>query len=346
MRRNATGHLPVVDKSIHPLLQRVFQNREVSGTECLDFSLSKLLPPDSLKGIQDACGLLHSIMERNGRILVVGDYDTDGATAAAVAILGLKSFGVTSVDYLVPNRFDYGYGLSVAIAKVALDRSPDLVVTVDNGISSLEGVRLLRDAEVDVIVTDHHLAGDELPDASAIVNPNQPGCTFPSKMLSGVGVMFYLLLALRTYLKNISWFDKQSQAAPNLANLLDLVALGTVADVVPLDYNNRILVAQGIARIHQGKCRPGIKALLVVAGKDHCNISSTDLGFVVAPRLNAAGRLDDISMGIECLLAVDDKQAREYASVLHEINVERRHIEQQMQRQAIEFVNRLETNQG
>lgn len=342
MRRDPAASASLLDsEALHPLLQRIFNNRNVSHPEDLELSLSKLHSPNQLKDIEKACALLKHVIARNGRILIVGDYDTDGATASAVAVLGLKSLGAEKVDYLVPNRFDYGYGLSLAIAKVALVKSPDLVVTVDNGISSLEGISFLREAGVEVLVTDHHLAGNELPQASAIINPNQPRCNFPSKMLAGVGVMFYLLLALRSFLKDSGWFEKRKKEPPNLAMLLDLVALGTVADVVPLDHNNRILVAQGIARIHQGRCRPGIKALLAVAGKDHAGISSADLGFVVAPRLNAAGRLDDISMGIECLLTDNEKQAQEYAAILHEMNLERRQIELQMQKQAIDVVDSI-----
>ncbi|MGB5709026.1 MAG: single-stranded-DNA-specific exonuclease RecJ [Arenicellales bacterium] len=344
VRREVVGRLPKSDRTLHPLLRRIFLQRKINGLEDLDHSLAGLYQPDKLKDIDKAAALLYCAVEQGWRVLIVGDYDTDGATATAVAILGLRSLGATSVDYLVPNRFDYGYGLSVEIAKVALIKEPDLVITVDNGISSLAGVKCLREAGIEVIVTDHHLAGVELPAASAIVNPNQPGCEFPSKMLAGVGVMFYLLLALRSLLSAKDWFERNQRKVPNLAQLLDLVALGTVADVVPLDHNNRILVAQGIARIHKGACRLGIKALLAVAGKDYRNVSSTDLGFVLAPRLNAAGRLDDISMGIECLLADEETDAREYADILHEINIERRRIEQKMQHQAVEVVDKLEAS--
>ena len=346
VRREPRESLPTFDGNLHPLLRRIYENRRICGQEELDLSLSNLHPPDSLKGIKIACRLLHRVLKSKGRILVIGDYDTDGATASTVALLGLRALGVEQVDYLVPNRFDFGYGLSPEIANVALSHSPDLVITVDNGITSLEGVRCLRDKGIEVIVTDHHLSGEELPIASAIVNPNQSRCAFPSKSLAGVGVMFYLLLALRRYLNENDWFAKYEKGAPNLANHLDLVALGTVADVVHLDYNNRILVAQGIARIQRGVCRPGIKAILAAAGKDYSGISSTDLGFIVAPRLNAAGRLDDISMGIECLLTDDNGKASELAATLHEINTERKLIEQQMQRQATKFVSDIEGLNG
>ncbi len=346
VRRKAESNLATLSRaptgdSLHPLLQRIFANRNVQDLTGLDHSLSRLHPPGSFEDIDKSCEILRQAIDQDQSILIVGDYDTDGATATTVAILGLRLLGAKDVNYLVPNRFDYGYGLSAGIARVAVEMEPDLVITVDNGISSIEGVQLLRDAGVDVIVTDHHLAGTVLPDANAIINPNQPGCKFPSKMLSGVGVMFYLLMALRATMRDQGWFEQPHAEIPNLAQLLDLVALGTVADLVPLDQNNRILVAQGIARIRNNKCRPGIRALLNVAGKNHDNATSTDLGFIVGPRLNAAGRLDDISMGIECLLAEDEKTARELASILHEINTQRRQIEQKMQQQAVEIVSQI-----
>lgn len=337
VRRQACANLSL---DVHPVLKQVFSRRDVTEPGQLDLSLGQLLPPTGLKNIDSACARLLGAIDDDQQILILGDYDTDGATASAVAMLGLRQLGAGAVDYLVPNRFDYGYGLSPEIARVAIERKPDLVITVDNGIASEEGVALLREANIDVIITDHHLAGEKLPDANAIINPNQPGCTFASKALAGVGVMFYLLLAVRAKMRDAGRFGRD--ATPNLAQLLDLVALGTVADVVPLDYNNRILVAQGIARIQKGLCRPGIAALLEVVGKDPASISSTDLGFVVAPRLNAAGRLDDISMGIECLMAEDPASASELAGVLHEINIERRRIETEMQQQAIRVVEQIQ----
>lgn len=327
--------------ALHPLLHRVLRNRGIKSIDELDHSLKLLHAPSLLKGIDVACELLIRAIEHRQSILIVGDYDVDGATAAAVAILGLKLLTAEAVDYRVPNRFDYGYGLSAGFAKVVLQAKPDLVITVDNGISSVEGIALLRRADIAVIVTDHHLAGDALPDANAIVNPNQPGCEFPSKALAGVGVMFYVLLAVRSAMRAGGWFQSRGIAPPNLACLLDLVALGTVADLAPLDHNNRIMVAQGIARIQQGACRPGITALFRVAGKDHTSMASSDLGFIIAPRLNAAGRLDDISLGIECLLADDIAAAEQYAKVLHAINAERRQLQQQMQLQAIDVVNAM-----
>ena len=330
-------------RGLHPLLRRVFENRNIQTFAELDYSLNRLHSPEQLKDIKPATALLQTAIERNQKILVVGDYDTDGATATTVALLGLRALGAKRVKYLAPNRFEYGYGLSKEIAEVALTQfahQPDLVVTVDNGIASLQGVALLRAAGVSVIVTDHHLAGAQLPDANAIVNPNQPGCGFPSKALAGVGVMFYLLLSVRGALRQSGRFQDDPQ--PNLAELLDLVALGTVADMVPLDYNNRILVAHGVARVRAGRCRAGIKALLEVAGKDVHNFSVADFGFVIAPRLNAAGRIDDISTGIECLLADDYNDAAEYARLLDEMNRERRQLEQSMQARAQEMVAALD----
>ncbi len=340
------------DASLSPLLRRIFENRNLTNPTELTYPLARLLPPDTLKGRTRATELLFSALKNKQRILIIGDYDTDGATAATLGLIGLRAMGADKVDYLVPNRFEFGYGLSVGIAEVAVqEKKPDLVITVDNGINSVAGVGLLKQKNISVIITDHHLAGAVLPDADAILNPNQPGCDFPSKMLAGVGVMFYLLLLLRAKLTAENWFEDMNIPAPNLAMYLDLVALGTVADVVPLDYNNRILVAQGMARIREGKCRPGIRALIDVGGgsprteeeaRHHRrNMISSDLGFGVAPKLNAAGRLDDISIGIECLLADDEAQAREYAEQLNQINIQRREIEVEMQSQAMEIVHRM-----
>ncbi len=283
------------------LLARLYAARGVRSAEELDKALGRLLPYQQLKGIEGAVDLLVQALQQRQRILIVGDFDADGATASSVGVLGLRQLGAAQVDYLVPNRFEYGYGLTPEIVAVALQRQPDLLVTVDNGISSVEGVAAAKAAGLRVLVTDHHLPGPQLPAADAIVNPNQPGCSFPSKSLAGVGVMFYVLLALRARLREMSWFV--GRAEPNLAELLDLVALGSVADVVPLDANNRILVHQGLARIRAGRARPGLRAILEVAGRDHRRISSTDLGFILGPRLNAAGRLDDIVDGGGDLLA-------------------------------------------
>ncbi|UUC82171.1 single-stranded-DNA-specific exonuclease RecJ [Stutzerimonas stutzeri] len=318
-----------------PLLQRLYAARGVTCAEELDKGLARLIPYKQLKGIDAAVELLVEALEKRQRILFVGDFDADGATASSVGVLGLRQLGAAHVDYLVPNRFEYGYGLTPEIVAVALQREPDLLVTVDNGISSVDGVATAKAAGLRVLVTDHHLPGHELPAADAIVNPNQPECTFPSKCIAGVGVIFYVLLALRARLRDLGWFARQGWPEPNLAELLDLVALGSVADVVPLDANNRILVHQGLARIRAGRARPGLRAILEVAGRDHRRITSTDLGFILGPRLNAAGRLDDMSLGIECLLCEDEALARDMATQLDELNKDRKAIEQGMQREAL-----------
>jgi single-stranded-DNA-specific exonuclease len=278
-------------------------------------------------------------------VLVVGDFDADGATSCAMAVSVLQQMGLEEVAYLVPNRFEFGYGLTPEIVELAAAQAPDLIVTVDNGISSVEGVAAARQLGISVLITDHHLPGSELPQADVIVNPNQPGCSFPSKSLAGVGVMFYVLSALRATLRDRNWFSERGVEPPNLGDVLDLVALGTVADVVPLDRNNRILVAAGLARIRAGRARPGIEALFEVAGRDHRVATASDLGFIVGPRLNAAGRLEDMSIGIECLLAESSVSARERAQTLHQLNRERRDIEQSMQQDAMAQLEALELAQ-
>jgi single-stranded-DNA-specific exonuclease len=315
------------------LLTRLYAARGVQSQAELDKSLARLIPYQQLKGIDAAVDLLVVALEQRQRILIVGDFDADGATASTVGMLGLRLLGAAHVDYLVPNRFEYGYGLTPEIVEVALTRTPQLLITVDNGISSIEGVAAAKKAGLSVLVTDHHLPGNELPAADAIVNPNQPGCGFPSKALAGVGVIFYVLIALRARLNSLGWY--QNSKAPNIAELLDLVALGSVADVVPLDANNRILVHQGLERIRAGRARPGLKAILEVAKRDHSKITSTDLGFILGPRLNAAGRLDDMSLGIECLLTDDANAAQAMAVQLDEMNQDRKSIEQGMQREAL-----------
>ena len=315
------------------LLTRLYAARGVQSQAELDKSLARLIPYQQLKGIDAAVDLLVVALEQHQRILIVGDFDADGATASTVGMLGLRLLGAAHVDYLVPNRFEYGYGLTPEIVEVALTRTPQLLITVDNGISSIEGVAAAKKAGLSVLVTDHHLPGNELPAADAIVNPNQPGCEFPSKALAGVGVIFYVLIALRARLNSLGWY--QNSKAPNIAELLDLVALGSVADVVPLDANNRILVHQGLERIRAGRARPGLKAILEVAKRDHSKITSTDLGFILGPRLNAAGRLDDMSLGIECLLTDDANAAQAMAVQLDEMNQDRKSIEQGMQREAL-----------
>lgn len=321
------GNLP-------PLLTRLYAARGVQSAAELDKGLARLIPYQQLKGMDAAVDLLVQGLQQGQRMLIVGDFDADGATASTVGMLGLRMLGAAHVDYLVPNRFEYGYGLTPEIVAVALERQPQLLITVDNGISSVEGVAAAKAAGLTVVVTDHHLPGAELPAADAIVNPNQSGCEFPSKALAGVGVMFYVLLALRARLREIGWFTAQ-RPEPNLGELLDLVALGSVADVVPLDANNRILVHQGLARIRAGRARPGLRAILEVAGRDHRRITSTDLGFILGPRLNAAGRLDDMALGIECLLCEDEALARDMAVQLDQLNQDRKAIEQGMQREAL-----------
>lgn len=320
--------------ALPPLLTRLYAARGVKSVDELDKGLARLIPYQQLKGMNGAVDLLVRGLELGQRMLIVGDFDADGATASTVGVLGLRMLGAAHVDYLVPNRFEYGYGLTPEIVAVALEREPELLITVDNGISSVEGVAAAKAAGLSVLVTDHHLPGPELPAADAIVNPNQPECEFPSKSLAGVGVMFYVLLALRARLRELGWFNAQ-RPEPNLGELLDLVALGSVADVVPLDANNRILVHQGLARIRAGRARPGLRAILEVAGRDHRRITSTDLGFILGPRLNAAGRLDDMALGIECLLCEDPDLARDMAVQLDELNQDRKAIEQGMQREAL-----------
>ncbi|WP_407315286.1 single-stranded-DNA-specific exonuclease RecJ [Pseudomonas sp. nanlin1] len=330
--RQLPATLPFLGE-LPPLLTRLYAARGVTCASELDKSLARLIPFQRLKGIDAAVELLVQAIDQRQRILIVGDFDADGATASTVGVLGLRLLGAAHVDYLVPNRFEYGYGLTPEIVEVALQREPQLLLTVDNGISSVEGVAAAKAAGLTVLVTDHHLPGHELPAADAIVNPNQPGCEFPSKALAGVGVIFYVLMALRARLRELGRYREQPQ--PNIGELLDLVALGSVADVVPLDANNRILVHQGLERIRAGRARPGIKAILEVARREPSRITSTDLGFILGPRLNAAGRLDDMSLGIECLLSTDPQHARDIAEQLEGLNQDRKSIEQGMQREAL-----------
>jgi single-stranded-DNA-specific exonuclease len=325
---------------LHPVVKRVLANRGIDFTSGLDHGLKHLLSLDELKGSTKAARRIVLAIEQQQSILIVGDYDADGATSTALAIKGLRSMGLKQIAYKVPNRFSYGYGLSLKLAQDIIVTPPDIVITVDNGISSIEGIDCLNDVGVDVIVTDHHLSGDKLPAAYAIVNPNQPGCKFADKSIAGVGVMFYVLLCVNRLLRDSGYYEKVS-LNPNLLNLLDLVALGTVADVVALGRNNRILVSQGIARMRAGRIRPGIEALLKIGGRDCRSLVAQDLGFIVGPRLNASGRLDDISSGIECLLADDPLYAAELAEKLDQINRTRKDIEQSMQTQALQAVKKI-----
>ncbi|MDB6042233.1 MAG: ssDNA exonuclease RecJ [Gammaproteobacteria bacterium] len=325
-----------LSSDLHPVLQRIYVTRGIRTAADLDMSLERLLPVGTLEGVPAAVDLL--LRHRTGRVLVVGDFDADGATSTALMVRALTGWGFASVDFLVPNRFKFGYGLTPEIVALAATRSPTLIVTVDNGISSTAGVTHARSQGIDVLITDHHLAGAQLPEANVIVNPNLAGSTFGSRSLAGVGVAFYVLAAVRRRLDA----EKLTPAgAPNVTEFLDLVALGTVADVVPLDPNNRVLVAQGLRRIRAGRCVAGIRALLELAGRRANDLTAADLGFAVAPRLNAAGRMDDMTIGIQCLLADDPTTAQELAARLDELNQERRATEARMQIEALAAVSRL-----
>ena len=330
------AHFPIVqalvDAGVHPLLARIYAARGVKRRDELDYKLSDLLPPDALTGTREAAQLLADAIEAGARMVIIADYDCDGATACAVGLRGLRAMGA-DVHYLVPNRFEYGYGLTPAIVELAARMEPELIITVDNGIASVDGVAAARALGIATLITDHHLPGDALPEADVIVNPNQPGCDFPSKSLAGVGVMFYVLLALRAEMRERGAFGERPE--PNLGDLLDLVALGTVADVVKLDRNNRILVSQGLARMRAGRMQPGVRALFAAASRDPARASSFDLGFGLGPRLNAAGRLSDMSLGIECLATDDAARALNIAQELDKLNRERRSIEQGMQEDAL-----------
>ncbi|MFN0038792.1 MAG: single-stranded-DNA-specific exonuclease RecJ [Burkholderiales bacterium] len=332
-RLTAAGHSAV--------LARVYAARGVHSPDDLDTSLGKLLPNTDLLGCREMADILADAIVADKRLLIVADYDADGATACAVGVIALQSLGAR-VEYLVPNRFEYGYGLTPEIVRLAAVRNPDFLITVDNGIASVDGVAEAARLGMQVLITDHHLPGPELPAAACIVNPNQAGCEFASKHLAGVGVMFYVVAALRTELRARGHFKAQPE--PNLGELLDLVALGTVADVVRLDRNNRILVEKGLARIRAARARPGIAALFRVAGRDAARASTYDLGFVLGPRLNAAGRLTDMSLGIECLLSRSAERADDLAAQLDTLNKERREIESGMQDSALASLNAMQGN--
>lgn len=336
IRRRSAATVNLASDELHPLLARVYAQRGIVSPHELDLQLEHLLPPNELTNALAAASLLADAIADDARMVIIGDFDADGATSTALAVAALREFGARHVDYLVPNRFEYGYGLTPEIVALAARGAPDIIVTVDNGISSIEGVAAARELGIRTVITDHHLAGHELPAADVIVNPNQPGCQFASKSLAGVGVLFYVMLALRAELRERNWFVHRDE--PTLAQHLDLVALGTVADVVPLDRNNRILVAAGLRRIRAGQARPGITALLEVAGRDCQRLVASDLGFAVGPRINAAGRLDDMSIGIECLLSQDLATARVHAHRLHQLNQDRQVIERGMQEEAIQII--------
>jgi single-stranded-DNA-specific exonuclease len=340
IKRRSIEQLTAFDSSVHPLLQRIYSARGIQHEQELQYQLAQLHKPN-FKGLQEAVSILADAVVAGAKIIIVGDFDADGATSSALAVLALRAMGLHNVDFLVPNRFEYGYGLTPEIVAVAAVQQPDVIITVDNGISSIEGVLAARELGIAVIVTDHHLPGSELPEADAIVNPNQPGCEFPSKNLAGVGVIFYVMNALRAELRQMGWFAESGIIEPNMASFLDLVALGTVADVVPLDHNNRILVAQGLQRIRAGVARPGIKALLEIAGKQAQKIVASDFGFALGPRLNAAGRLDDMSLGIQCLMCESESLAREMAMQMDDLNKDRKAIETGMQQEAMTMLQKV-----
>lgn len=338
----------LVQQGYAPIMARIYAARGIEQPSQLETELAKLLPFDQLKNISEIATILADAIIDKKCLLIIADYDSDGATACAVAIRALRKFGA-SVDYLVPNRFEYGYGLTPEIVQLATTSTreypPDIIITVDNGIASIEGVEEAIRLGIQVLITDHHLPGDHLPNATIIVNPNQPNCPFPSKNLAGVGVIFYVMLALRAELRKRNFFNSQLKE-PNLASLLDLVALGTVADVVKLDWNNRVLVQHGLNRIRKEKACAGIQALLKVAKRNHQRISTNELGYAIGPRLNAAGRLDDMTLGIECLITDDESRALEIANQLDMLNRQRREIEASMQDSALDklsFAMNLQT---
>ncbi|SMF96888.1 single-stranded-DNA-specific exonuclease [Methylomagnum ishizawai] len=344
--RRPTAHTSTPLADLPPLLGRIYSARKLDDPKQLDRSLNQLPPPWLLTGMEAMAERLARAIARQESLLVVADYDADGATACAVAVRGLKALGLERVSYLVPNRFEYGYGLTPEIVALAAPRRPDILLTVDNGISALEGAEAAQAQGMELLITDHHTPGAELPAAAAIVNPNLPGDAFPSRCLAGVGVMFYVLMALRQRLRETGHFTRSGRPEPNLAQLLDLVALGTVADVVPLDHVNRILIHQGLRRIGSGQASPGILALLEVAGRKPKQITAADLGFSVGPRLNAAGRLDDMSLGIECLLTDHPTTALDMAARLDRMNKERRELEDQMKQEALAYLDALDVPLG
>ena len=333
-------------RHFHPVLQRIYQARNVNSPDELSRDLKSLLPYSSLSDIDKAVARLVKALKEQQHIMIIGDFDADGATSTALMVSALYAFGVENVSYIVPNRFVYGHGLTYEIVDVAASSRPELIITVDNGISSHAGIAHANQLGIDVLVTDHHLPGEVLPPAHAIVNPNCEGDQFPSKYLAGVGVAFYLMLAFRAQLKKNHWFEDNGLDYPNMAKFLDFVALGTVADVVPLDKNNRILVYQGLQRIRASQAHPGILALLEVSRRKCEKLQAIDLGFAIGPRLNAAGRLDDMSLGIACLLANDRDSALDIAYRLDDLNKERRVIESQMQKEAFSMIDELNLNQN
>ncbi|OOE75275.1 single-stranded-DNA-specific exonuclease RecJ [Salinivibrio sp. ML290] len=346
IKRRTPSVTPAFSDAIPPLLQRLYANRGLQADSELNRSVAGLHQYQALTGIDTAVSLLAEALKAHQSILIVGDFDADGATSSALSVKALRMMGATRVDYLVPNRFDDGYGLSPEVVDQAAERGAELIMTVDNGVSSLTGVARAKALGMQVVVTDHHLPGETLPNADAMVNPNLDDCGFPSKALAGVGVAFYLMLALRAHLRDQGWFEQQGLTVPNLADLLDLVALGTVADVVALDSNNRILVHQGLQRIRAGRCRPGIQALIEVANRNMATLVASDFGFALGPRINAAGRLDDMAFGVELLLCDNIHAARRMASELDALNQTRKDIEQGMKQEAVAWCERLIAEQS
>jgi len=342
IKRRPQIDLSNLPDSIPELLRRIYISRGIANISQLEKSAQGLLSYTALGGIEKAVELLFAAIEQGKRIIVVGDFDADGATSSALSVLALRALGCHNVDYLVPNRFEDGYGLSPEVVDQAIEYKADVIMTVDNGVSSIEGVKYAKQNNIQVIVTDHHLPGKVLPDVDAMVNPNLDSCQFPSKSLAGVGVAFYLMLALRAFMRERNWFSLKGIPVPNLAEFLDLVALGTVADVVSLDENNRILVHQGVQRIRAGKGRPGIQALIEVSKRDARRLIAADFGFALGPRINAAGRLDDMSFGVELLMSNNIHAARRMASELDGLNQTRREIEQGMKQEAMAFCEQLQ----
>lgn len=341
--RYTTPDIPVLQSSdLHPILKRIYANRGIHHLDQLNMNLKDLLPFHDLLNIKKAVSYLYETLQKQENILIVGDYDVDGATSTALMILGLRALGAKNVDYLVPNRFLYGYGLGPEIVTLAATKNPNLIITVDNGISSITGVNTATDLGIKVIITDHHLAGETLPEATAIINPNQPNDNFASKNLAGVGVAFYVLLALRAKLRKENWFDIQDIPEPNLATYLDLVALGTIADLVPMDKNNRILVHQGLKRIQSGKCRLGIKLIAQTCNKKLSNLVTSDLSYIISPRLNAAGRLDDMSLGIACLVSENTEEVKKMVLQLNDFNQERKDLESSMRKDAFQLLKKID----
>ncbi len=342
IQRRPEQDTSLLPDTIAPLLKRIYLSRGITSVEQLETGARGLHSFQKLHGIQLAVELLFEAIKTNQRIIVVGDFDADGATSSALSVLALRMLGSSNVDYLVPNRFEDGYGLSPEVVDQAIELGAQVIMTVDNGVSSIEGVRYAKEKGLQVLVTDHHLPGSELPNADAMVNPNLQECAFPSKSLAGVGVAFYLMMALCVHMRNLGWFQQQGKPEPKLMELIDLVALGTVADVVALDENNRILVHQGLQRIRAGLARPGIQALIEVAKKDASRLVASDFGFALGPRINAAGRLDDMSFGVELLLSNNIHAARRMASELDGLNQTRKEIEEGMKQEAMAFCERLQ----